>query len=76
VARFEGGITDVARDPAGAIWVVTPTTLYRSTRSVDALSPSPGDERAGSGLVTGTGLLIAAVLIGGLLLMRTRLLRR
>jgi hypothetical protein len=36
----------------------------------------PGDEEPPSGLVSGAGLVIAALLIGGLLLMRTRLLRR
>jgi glucose/arabinose dehydrogenase len=76
VARFEGGITDVARDPGGAVWVVTPTALYRRTGPIDALSPSPGGANSASGLVTGAGLLIAGLLVGGLLLMRTRLLRR
>ena len=76
VARFDGGITDVARAPDGSIWVVTPTTLFRRSGSIAALSPTPGDEEPLSGLVSGAGLVIAAVLIGGLLLMRTRLLRR
>jgi glucose/arabinose dehydrogenase len=76
VARFDGGITDIARAPDGSIWVVTPSALYRRSGPIDALSPTPSEEQPPSGLVSGAGLLIAAVLIGGLLLMRTRLLRR
>ena len=76
VATFEGGVTDIAPAPDGSIWVVTPSARYRRSGSIDALSPAPGDEEPPSGLVSGAGLLIAAVLIGGLLLMRTRLLRR
>jgi glucose/arabinose dehydrogenase len=76
VATFDGGITDIAPAPDGSIWVVTPSALYRRSAPIDALSPMPGDEEPPSGLVSGAGLLIAAVLIGGLILMRTRLLRR
>jgi len=36
----------------------------------------PGEDEPQGGLVTVGGLLIAGVLIGGLLLMRSRLLRR
>src|SRR5262245_35702377 len=39
-------------------------------------SPSPGAESGQGGITTGAGLVIAAILVGGLLLMRTRLLRR
>jgi hypothetical protein len=39
-------------------------------------SPSPGAEDGRSGITTGAGIVIAAILVGGLLLMRTRLLRR
>jgi len=76
VARFDGGITDIAPAPDGSIWIVTPSALYRRSAPIDALSPTPGDEELPSGLVSGAGLVIAALLIGGLLLMRTRLLRR
>ena len=38
-------------------------------------SPSPESEDRG-GLATGAGIVIAAILVGGLLLMRTKLLRR
>ena len=37
VGRFEGGVTDVAVAPDGALWVVTPNVLYRR-------APRPGDE--------------------------------
>ena len=80
VGAFEGGITDVERSADGSLWVVTPAALYRQTGRIEAASPSPsvgpGDEGTQSGLVTAGGLLIAGVLIGGLLLMRSRLLRR
>lgn len=39
-------------------------------------SPSPGAEDDQGGIGTGAGLVIAAILLGGLLLMRNRLLRR
>jgi hypothetical protein len=39
-------------------------------------SPSPGEQGDRGGISTGAGLVIAAVLVGGLLLMRNRLLRR
>lgn len=39
-------------------------------------SPSPGAEDDRGGISTGAGLVIAAILVGGLLLMRNRLLRR
>ena len=46
-----------------------------STAGTATASPSPGAEDDEGG-ITGAGLVIAAILIGGLLLMRTRLLRR
>lgn len=39
-------------------------------------SPSPGAQDDRGGISTGAGLVIAAILVGGLLLMRNRLLRR
>jgi hypothetical protein len=41
-----------------------------------AASPSAGEEGDRGWISTGAGLVIAAVLVGGLLLMRNRLLRR
>ncbi len=77
VARFDGGITDLELAADGSLWVVTPTALYRSTGALErpsaTVSPEPEPQ---SGLVTVGGLLIAGVIIGGLLLMRSRLLRR
>jgi glucose/arabinose dehydrogenase len=77
IARFDGGITDLERAADGSLWVVTPTALYRNTGALERPSAtvSPEPEPQG-GLVTVGGLLIAGVLIGGLLLMRSRLLRR
>jgi hypothetical protein len=77
IARFDGGITDLEPAADGSLWVVTPTALYRSTGALERPSAtvSPEPEPQG-GLVTVGGLLIAGVLIGGLLLMRSRLLRR
>jgi len=39
-------------------------------------SPSPGATDDRGGISTGFGLVVAAILIGGLLVMRNRLLRR
>jgi hypothetical protein len=39
-------------------------------------SPSPGEGGNEGGITSAAGIVIAAILIGGLLLMRTRLLRR
>jgi glucose/arabinose dehydrogenase len=77
IARFDGGITDLERAADGSLWVVTPTALYRSTGALERPSATVSPEREPQGgLVTVGGLLIAGVLIGGLLLMRSRLLRR
>ncbi len=99
VGRFEGGITDVAVAPDGALWVATPNVLYRqpvrqpaettspapgggagTTGETGAASPSPtvSPSPAGgpSGLTTAVGIVVAGILLGGLLLMRGRLLRR
>ena len=99
VGRFEGGITDVAVGPDGALWVVTPNVLYRrapaqatsptsptetsptatgspSESPTPSASASPSPAGEGGGLTTAAGIVIAGLLIGGLLLMRSRLLRR
>jgi Glucose / Sorbosone dehydrogenase len=77
VAGFDGGITDLESAANGSLWVVTPTALYRSIGQLERppVTVSPEPEPQG-GLVTVGWLLIAGVLIGGLLLMRSRLLRR
>jgi glucose/arabinose dehydrogenase len=97
VGRFEGGITDVAIAPDGALWVVTPNVLYRrapaqatsptspsETSPTDTGTPSetaspsasPTPTGGEGGLTTTAGIVVAGLLIGGLLLMRSRLLRR
>ncbi|HET7236311.1 MAG TPA: PQQ-dependent sugar dehydrogenase [Actinomycetota bacterium] len=99
VARFEGGITDVALSDDGRIWVVTPNALYRSSEVLTSAtnpsitggsggtgatgasasttpSASPGSEGGTAGAVTGVGIVVLALLVGGLLFMRSRLLRR
>ena len=43
VGRFEGGITDVAVGPDGALWVVTPNVLYRRAPA-QATSPTSPTE--------------------------------
>ena len=79
LGTFDGGITDVEKGDDGALWVVTPNALYRQTGPIGNASPSPsagpGSSGGSSGLVTVGGLVIAGVLVGGLLLMRRRLLR-
>lgn len=76
LATFDGGITDVAMDPDGSLWVVTPTALYRQVGAIGDASPSSSEGSGSrSGLVTIGGLVIAGLLVGGLLLMRKRLLR-
>jgi glucose/arabinose dehydrogenase len=43
VGRFEGGVTDVAVAPDGALWVVTPNVLYRRAPA-QATSPTSPSE--------------------------------
>jgi hypothetical protein len=54
--------------------------LHGQAGQVESVSPSPSvrpkEEGPQSGIVTIGGILIAGALIGGLLLMRSRLLRR
>jgi hypothetical protein len=58
------------------------TALAQASRSptpateTPSASPSPGKEGNEGGITSAAGIVIAAILIGGLLLMRTRLLRR
>jgi hypothetical protein len=59
---------------------MAPSAVHGQAGQVETVSPSPSvrpkDEEPQGGGVTFGGILIAAVLIGGLLLMRSRLLRR
>jgi hypothetical protein len=54
----------------------SPATGQTGTTGSPTASPSPGEEGDQGGIATGAGLVIAAILIGGLLVMRSRLLRR
>jgi len=54
--------------PDGSLLLVTPTTIYRS------VAPPAGG--GPGGISAGAGLVVLALLVGGLLLMRNRLLRR
>jgi glucose/arabinose dehydrogenase len=81
VLNVDGGIIDVARAPDGSLRLVTPTAIYRSAAPASATaSPSEtASPEAGGGqggVTTGAGVVVLALLVGGLLLMRTRLLRR
>jgi hypothetical protein len=58
---------------------MTPSAVHGQAGQIESPSPSPSvrpKEEPQGGVVTFGGILIAAVLIGGLLLMRSRLLRR
>jgi hypothetical protein len=56
--------------------IVASLVAQTTTTSTSTPSPSPTTGAGPGGIVTGAGLLVLAVLIGGMLLMRTRLLRR
>jgi aldose sugar dehydrogenase len=79
IPGIEAPVIDVARGPDGTIYLATTDSLLRLVGTptgspVPAGSPtSPGSDGA---LGTGLGLVIAAVLIGGLILLRRRILRR
>jgi glucose/arabinose dehydrogenase len=78
IPGIDASVIDVARGPDGTIYLATTDSLLRlvgtpSGSPVPAGSPtSPGSGAVG----TGVGLVIAAVLIGGLILLRRRILRR
>jgi hypothetical protein len=58
---------------------MAPSAVHGQAGQIESPSPSPSvrpKEEPQGGVVTFGGILIAAVLIGGLLLMRSRLLRR
>ena len=68
-----------ARQPAQTVLAQaspSPATGETGTTGPPTASPSPGEEGNEGGIATGAGLVIAAILVGGLLLMRSRLLRR
>ena len=79
IPGIEASVIDVARGPDGTIYLGTTDSILRLVGTptgspVPAGSPTtPG---FGGGATTGVGLVITAVLIGGLILLRRRILRR
>jgi glucose/arabinose dehydrogenase len=79
IAGIDASVIDVSRGPDGTIYLATTDSILRlvgtpSGSPVPAGSPtSPG---FGGGARTGVGLVIAAILIGGLILLRSRIDRR
>jgi hypothetical protein len=72
VAGASGAIS--GRDASTVLAQASPSpTPATGTTEPPTASPSPGNE---GGIATGAGIVIAAILVGGLLLMRSRLLRR
>ncbi len=74
VALFDGIVTDVARAPDGAIWVVTADAIYRSAGEPSG-APAPGTGSR-TGPVIWTGAVVAAALVLLLLLVGRRPRRR
>ncbi len=79
IAGIDASVIDVSRGPDGTIYVATSDAIVRlagtpSGSPVPVATPtSPG---FGGGGWTGAGLVIAAVLIGWLILLRRRIVRR
>jgi hypothetical protein len=71
IATGEHTVVDDGTVLAQASPTTEPATPSRSPSA--SPSPGPGDE---GGITSAAGIVIAAILIGGLLLMRTKLLRR
>ncbi|HEY7659953.1 MAG TPA: hypothetical protein VIC58_05080, partial [Actinomycetota bacterium] len=63
----------VAMHHGSVLAQTSPTTESPTPSPTPTPTPTGGSR---SGLTTGAGIAIAAILLGGLLLMRTRLLRR
>ncbi|HEX9123810.1 MAG TPA: PQQ-dependent sugar dehydrogenase [Actinomycetota bacterium] len=81
VAVFDHGITDVARAPDGSLWVATDQAIYRSDPGFSpsptpARSASPSPTSGGNGFPGVAGIVVLALLIGALVLVRSRLNRR
>jgi len=79
IAGIDASVIDVSRGPDGTIYVATSDAIVRlggtpSGSPMPVATPtSPG---FGTGGWTGAGLVIAAVLIGWLILLRRRIVRR
>jgi len=74
-------VTDVARAPDGSIYAATSDAILRLPGTPPGsprptASPTSASSGPAGGAGTGVGLVIAAVLIGGLILLRRRIARR
>jgi glucose/arabinose dehydrogenase len=77
IPGIDSPVIDVVRAPDGTIYLATTDSLLRLVGTPTG-SPVPAGNppSPGGGAGTGVGLVIAAVLIGGLILLRRRILRR
>jgi aldose sugar dehydrogenase len=79
IPGIDDSVIDVARGPDGTIFLATTDSILRLAGTPTG-SPvpvgSPTSPGSGRGATTGVGLVIAAVLIGGLILLRRRIVRR
>jgi glucose/arabinose dehydrogenase len=79
IPGIDDSVIDVARGPDGTIYLATTNSILRLAGTPTG-SPvpvgSPTSPGLGGGARTGVGLVIAAVLIGGLILLRRRIDRR
>jgi len=72
-------VIDVSRGPDGTIYLTTTDSLLRlvgTPRGSPVPVGSPTSPGFDSGAGTGVRLVIAAILMGGLILLRRRILRR
>jgi glucose/arabinose dehydrogenase len=79
IPGIDDSVIDVARGTDGTIYLATTDSILRLAGTPTG-SPvpvgSPASPGSGRGATTGVGLVIAAVLIGGLILLRRRIVRR
>jgi len=79
IAGIDASVIDVSRGPDGTIYFATTDSIVRLAGTPTG-SPvpvgSPTSPGFGGGARTGVGLVIAAILIGGLILLRSRIDRR
>ncbi|HET7868701.1 MAG TPA: PQQ-dependent sugar dehydrogenase [Actinomycetota bacterium] len=79
IPGIDGPVIDVSRGPDGTIYLTTTDSLLRlvgTPRGSPVPTGSPASPGFDSGAGTGVRLVIAAILIGGLILLRRRILRR
>jgi len=79
IPGIDGPVIDVSRGPDGTIYLTTTDSLLRlvgTPRGSPVPVGSPTSPGFDSGAGTGVRLVIAAILIGGLILLRRRILRR